>query len=176
MSKFNVYSTKGGSIASVGKRSRRLALILVFFGPFYYIIINPIILINRSEPLIYFILGLFGITLITLLIMNYKNSKKLIKTGEIQFNQSGAINTVDEKEDNWNFEKLEKIILKTHMKSVNNYNNIENIKTYILTANFNDSKTQQLIIGNQSTDKFEKSLKEILNILSRKNKFELEIK
>ncbi len=168
MSKFNIYISKKENIKAVGKKSRKAALfyaIILPFNAFPFILLKTI-----SFPLNYILVSLDIVILIGLVVYSYYNSKKLIIAGGLEFYKTGAIKIINDSKEIWDFKLLEKLILKVHTKTSNGTK-----KTYLLTALFDDKRSQQIVVGNFSIGKPEKTLEEIVKLSSKINKFELEI-
>ena len=169
MSKFNIYTTKRENIKTIGKKSRRAALIYTLMVPLFFI---PYIITRTiPTPFDYIILGTMLIILIAAIVFSYYNLKKLIIDGELFFYKTKAIKEVNSTKESWDLNLINKAILETHTKTAN-----DKVNTYLLTLLFKDKSTQELVVGSETTDKPEVSLKKILQLSSKINKFELEIK
>ena len=102
--------------------------------------------------------------------------KKLEQIGEIDFNTKGAIKKIGDYNEIWDADSIEKISICSHMREIFSQKNAERIRTFLIIADFKDGSTQRLVLGSQSMDKPEFSLKYLLKTWSKINKVNLEIK
>ncbi len=172
MSTYKIYSAKDNNAKNLGIRNSlnfKLILILLPLIGFVIAMINKIFHYQLKSFfwIVYIVLLLIVIGYSLMLINNLK------QIGTISFYNSGITKKIGDFTENWPFDEICGVSIKSHMRDLFFQKNKFGIRSYFLELQLNNSEFQRFVVSSISMDNPEFGLVETLTALSKTQQIEL---
>lgn len=155
MSKYRIYRIDNPDPVRVGKRRRRLNILVgILSGSLFFIYLAVREIFNLNFPLSYSItiLIVVGITMYFQLKFKSEN-RKIITIGDIEFTRTSIIKHIADSMTEFSYGSLNSIELTKHIPALKASESKSGFYTYILSLNFKDSHSEKLVVSDKPFEK-----------------------
>ena len=170
MSAYKIYRVEFSNPVKVARNNRKinrtLGIMIVISVPFILMLL-PLSRIDANIISMFVLLMPF-LLVIYIVLKSKSRNRKLKCIGNIEFTRSGITKTIGDFCTKFDYESIESIRLMKHMPALTVFESKSGYFTYILSINFNDSRSEKLIVSDLPAGKGKSvSITDTVNTINR---------